>query len=199
MIERGHPIIRAWRPLAAHAASCPRCRPGVEILRRVPEDPRRVDFEVYETLCSEGQELFTEWRGAKDAWLEEMRPHQEQRFMLDRQLWDDGVTADQRATAVLAMPEDDFRAWLELPDDRRHAQLRALERTQPAERWPGPDQAPRQGAGTPSRRSTQPAGRRARTCPGCGNPLLAGAGGGYCSRACREQYGGRPALEPTEP
>lgn len=195
VIERGHAIQRPWRILAAHALTCDACRPGIETLSRVPDDPRRVDFEVYETLCNQGQELFTEWRGAKDAWLEKMRPHQEQRFMLDAQLWDDGVTADQRAAAVLAMPEDDFRAWLALPDERRHAQLRALEHAhRTSERRPGPETAPgSRGTGQvpPARRST---GRQQRTCPACGGP----SSGGFCSRECRDQYGGAPALTPTE-
>lgn len=196
MTDRGHPITAAWRILATHAVACDFCRPGVETLRGMPGDPRRADFEVYETLCGQGQELFTEWRGAKDAWLEAMRPHQEQRFMLDRQLWDDGVTAERRGAAVLAMSDGGIRAWLALPDERRHAQLRALERSQPAapERRPGPDIAPgSRGPGRvpPARRSTA---RQERACPGCGGPTA----GGYCSRACRELYGGRSALEPTE-
>lgn len=135
----------------------------------MPDDPRRVDFEVYDTLCAGGQEQFTTWRGAKDEWLEAKRVYQERRFMLDRQLWDDGVTADQRATAVLAMPEDDYRAWLALPDDRRHAQLRALERTHPTqapERRPGPgDQPGRQGTGDgplPRRSGRPPSAPRVR-------------------------------------
>ena len=126
LYQSGSPIAAAWRPLAEHADECDVCLPLVARLVGAL-NPRHSDFEVYDELCEAGQALFTPWRTAKDEWLEATREHRRQRFITDEQLVADGVSFEVRAEAVMSMPHDEYRAWLLLPDHRRHAQLRAVE------------------------------------------------------------------------
>lgn len=120
------PIREAWRPLAQHADQCDICLPYVSRLVGAT-DPRRTDFEVYEELCEEGKELFTPWRLAKDDWLAETLPRRQRQFITDDHLAADGVSFELRGEAIMSMPAKVFQEWLKLPDDVRHAKLRALE------------------------------------------------------------------------
>lgn len=168
-------LIDSWRALALHGGACRACSPGVGKLCTGAGDPRRDDAKAEAAMCEDGQLLFARWWDGKQAWLswtEDRRRHQ---FLTDPQLFDDGASFKVRAEAIMGMPDQDFKAWLELPDDRRHAQLRSLE----------------------AALSHPP--RAARTCayPPCQEP--ASAGYDYCSSAHqaahrKAQRRGRPAL-----
>ena len=166
LYQSGSPIAAAWAPLAAHADECDVCLPFVRRLVGAL-NPRQSDFEVYDQLCETGKELFTAWRSAKDEWLESTREHRRLRFITDEQLMADGVSFEHRAAAVMSIPADEYRAWLTLPDHRRHAQLIALE------------------AGLSDR--PEPKQRGLKTCEGCGR--LHSTHGRFCSRACRLKGG----------
>lgn len=126
-MSTGQPITDAWRGLATHAEGCARCAVAVHRLAMVPEDPGRADGAAHEELCEDGRAAFTVWWEAKHELLDATTALRRRQFILRDQLWDDGVAFEVRAAAIMSMPGPDFRAWLELPEDRRHAQLRALE------------------------------------------------------------------------
>ena len=161
----GSPIAAAWQPLAHHADECDVCLPFVRPLIG-GLNPRETDFEVYDELCEAGQALFTPWRSAKDEWLEATRKHRRFRFSTDEQLAADGVSFEVRAEAVMSMPHDEYRAWLLLPDERRHAQLRALE--------------------SGLRDRAAPTGQAVKICEGCGRENH--THGRFHSRACRQKW-----------
>lgn len=178
------PIREAWRPLAWHADGCDVCLPHIQRLVAFV-DPRRTDFEVYEELCEEGKELFTPWRLAKDDWLAETLPRRQRQFITDDELAADGVSFELRGEAIMSMPAKVFQAWLALPDDRRHAQLLALEAGQRTRPGP-PFQIPSRRTGQGSRGGDPNGQRRMTACEGCGT--MHSSGGRFHSRECRLKY-----------
>lgn len=120
-------LIDSWRALALHGGACRACSPGVGKLCTGAGDPRRDDAQAEATMCEDGQLLFSRWWDAKQAWLAWTEVMRRRQFLTQSQLFDDGVSFERRAEALMTMPDKDFRAWLELPDGQRHAQLRSLE------------------------------------------------------------------------
>jgi hypothetical protein len=118
-------LIDAWRSVAIHGGACSTCSPAVQTLCTSSE-PRR-DAESEAAMCEDGKTLFGRWWDAKQAWLDRTVEHRRRQFLTQAQLWDDGVTFERRALALIGMPDRDFKGWLRLPDDRRHQQLRSLE------------------------------------------------------------------------
>ena len=163
LFQSGSPIAAAWRRLAEHGDECDVCLP---YLQRLVEavNPQQTDFEVFDELCDAGKELFKVWRAAKDEWLEGTRTVRRRQFITDEQLRADRVSFETRSAAVMSMPTTEYKHWLALPDDRRHAQLLALESGLPETPRPSP----------------------IKICEGCGQGNY--TGGRFHSRACRLKW-----------
>lgn len=124
-MSTGHPVEIAWHTLSEHAAGCGHdgCAEAVEEWRRQPEDPREADGRLAELLCEEGRAMHMAWWEARQEWLattDEIRRGQGILAL-------EGDEFDVRAAAIMSMPGPAFHHWLELPEERRMAELRALE------------------------------------------------------------------------
>ena|SRR5215471_273913 len=120
-------ILAEGRQLIRHATACRTCAAPVAVLIAVPDDPRRTEGAVHEALCTDGRELFTSWWAAKQDWLATTEELRQRQFITTSQIFDDGVSFEQRASAIMSMPGVAYSAWLALPDDQRRNQLRSLE------------------------------------------------------------------------
>lgn len=200
-VDRGHGVQIAWHTLSEHAAGCGQdgCAEAVEEWRRQPEDPREADGRLAELLCEEGRAAHLAWWEARQEWLgttEELRSLQGLRELA-------GDDFDVRAAAIMSMPGPAFHHWLELPAERRMAELRALEgplwRGVLARRAGGPDVAePEERDCAWEGCATGPYGSRGRFVVSPKFPSRR-----YCSDRCRNagrRIEGRPRarLEPSE-
>lgn len=122
-------VVDAFRDLAMHGRECDVCPDGLDLLRGIPDQPAA----VYDRLCAEGQALFATWDAAKRGLVEEPGPADAMLASVRRvrELFAleglDDAEADTRIRALARVPPNAFTRLLELSQEERLGEVRALE------------------------------------------------------------------------